>query len=77
MLNAEERACFRLRVDRLCTRFLEFHQAVEVCLSRRVGVGEYLRPQVLLDELTGNLPAPPIEEILELALVEALPILVA
>lgn len=76
-LNAEQRACFQLSVDRLCMPFLEFHRAVELCLNRRVGAGEFLRPKALLDELTGKKPAPPIEEILELVPSEALPILVA
>ena len=76
-LNAEERAFFQLSVDRLCMPLLEFNQAVETCLNRRVRAVEYLRPQALLAELTGNLPAPSIEEILELVPDETLPILVA
>ncbi len=76
-LNAEERACFQLEVDRLCMPFLVFHKAVEVCLNRRVGAIEYLRPRALLDELTGDLPPPPVEDILELVPKEALPLLVA
>lgn len=76
-LNAEERAYFQLNVDRLCMPFLVFHQAVEICLNRRVGAGEYLRPRALLRELTGNRPTPPVEEILNLVPRDALPLLVA
>ncbi len=76
-LNAEERACFQLKEARLCMPFMVFHQAVEICLNRRVAVGEYLRPRRLLSELTGDRPAPPIEDILELVPRETLPFMVA
>ncbi len=76
-LNAEERACFQLTVGRLCMPFLIFHQAVELCLNRRVTAAEYLRPRLLLNELTGNLPAPPIEDILSLVPQDSLPLMVA
>lgn len=54
-----------------------FHQAVEICLNRRVGAGEYLRPQLLLREISSDLPVPAIEDILELVPREQLPLLVA
>lgn len=76
-LNAEERARFQLTEDRLCMPFPVFQQAVEICLNRRVGVVEYLRPRLLLDELSGSVPAPSVEDILELVPPENLPLLVA
>lgn len=76
-LNLEERAYFQLSEYRLCMPFPVFQEALEVCLQRQVAAGEYLRPKLLLRELSEGRPPKAKEQVLELVPPNERPLLVA
>lgn len=77
-LSYRERAEFQLIEDRLCMPFEVFHEAVEKTLGRPVYTHEFgLARKELISELTGDRPAPTLEDILNLIPADKRLILVA
>lgn len=65
-LNARAVAEFQLSVHTLCMPFSEYHAAVSLALGRDVYTHEFVDPETLLRELSGDKPSPTIADILRM-----------
>ncbi|MDE1139904.1 MAG: hypothetical protein PW999_09675 [Paraburkholderia tropica] len=66
-MSYRERAVFQIFEDRLCMPFSVFHEAIEKALDRPVFTHEFgLNREGLQKELMGEVPAPTMEEIMNL-----------
>ena len=66
-MTPREIATFQMYEDKLCMPFDVFHKAIEEALGRPVWTHEFgLNREGLRKELTGDAPAPSMEDILNL-----------
>jgi len=64
-MSFDERAEFQINQDFLCMPLTVFREAVEHWLGRPVWAHEMAKPQLLIEEKAGKLPAATIDDVLE------------